>query len=555
MQRRLNSIKDDSFLFLFCTLVCISSQINIELFEDVEFRFYPIALLSTFYIGFKFGTRAVYKSLAITITTLILLKGVFFKDPSALERESLSFFTSDSFCIYTEELCFVRQGFDDFIVLVFLAILFSIFLDRVQARLLTKGICIDELIPLRKVFFFKVLLKKMSTFLKSTNKESELFDFESKLTISKKSGIGFDLKTQFKKLSVVFLWFIMFFLSIEYSIKVDIDGYDEALSFNPIPMLSGELILLVYCYFRGFAESVFLLVIYCFLSFTLIFWLEGTEVTESLGVYPGYFDVGITAWIFTLLWWINKLKIAWQAPKITRKLFRFSLFRCCKSVKMPKKRLPFGAVLLLVLFSLSFQLVTKENNKVDQVVTQQENNNDKPKVVASNNSHKYSFLFINHDIFALFLITAALSMRYNSNSISNVLLVVCIISNFLMRPFMNLSVDETSIAIEFHSINAFQLILLCLLPKVFEYVPMRNIRICRRVTYTYGFLNLFFVTSLSDLSQIFIVMGLDVHNIILLTFYFFALEGGAWLLLSLSPKSNHPEGYISADIPKPAIGN
>jgi hypothetical protein len=508
MNRRLHSLSRDPLYFIFLTLFLILFHIDWEILINLNIKLYPLAFIILLFVGYKYGKVNCALATFIAFLSYIAIKLYFNNDLDTDINEHYRLFLSTE--VDFDEIVLVGQSIWSFVTLASLALIATAIIDLFERYLQTAKVSVDELLPYERSFYLIKLISFCHYFLVTKNDEVSV---DAEMNIDLPYGIKINLKVLFKQVLLLLSFPLIFIISL--NISMDIGDY---IQIQFLPYYSAVIILLVFAWFRGFTQTLWLTVLLVIASFIAQATIEDGMLTDSIYFDSSFSNLSLAIITLIAAWWVCMLKTAFSTPKLKRRLFRLKLFRNLKKSTYKMHYFPIGCVLLLFLFSLELQVETSAltlanmTTEIKPEVDRTANNGSvlKPdsesveriEVTGANNISRY---IIYNSLFILAAFCLYFCSKYNPYSISNTLLILLSIQS-CFSIFLDDFFEKTQWFNAFlYNGNAIEILILATIPIYFRFISMVTLFQYRVFFYSLTFALMFINMFASQLHKSFII--------------------------------------------------
>jgi hypothetical protein len=494
MSRRFYTLKKDPAYLLVIIFGCIVCHMSFFFAENMVIELYPLAFVMISFAGFKYGRMACLLTGLSTFVCWTVLKIAL-----NLEIDS-SYFGSQNIWLanritITDDITVSGQSVADFLLLSFFGWCFTVGLERLERALAGCGLTVDDILTKKVRFWIHTLFETLGVLF--TTKEPTDEDkaketgAEIEAEYNLKKGFSFKIKVQLKRLLLLLVIAVMFVTSLHFQF----DFFDEVILFSPIPMYAGIVFVLTFCFYRGWLQTLVLLVVYGVISTAL-------TLSDTFGDFYAYYGALFENWSMLILivvaaWWLDKIVKAWQCVSTRRKLLRLNLFRALKRYQPACEPLPIGAIFLLLIFTFSAS-ITIPPTLSESITPAVETVSGEPKVArqivdtivitgdreASRFYGKNMLTF--NPVMVLLAILLIFCQRYSVTSISNAVLSFVLLLSLFQFDFSHFT--GKTIAIATNHFDALELIFLVVVPLVYRFFALGTISGCRAVIYGASFI-------------------------------------------------------------------
>jgi hypothetical protein len=537
MNRRLKSISRDPVYFITLLALTISFHCNWLLTQDINLNFYPLTFLCVAFVGYKYGRL---NSLLVAVSSFVfyLVIKISYQDfftENEVEPFSI-LFTHD---IEIDNLILMGQSIWDFVLLAAFGFLVSLALDRLEKDLLIVKLSLDDVLPYRYSFFVANIVCFFRYLL--LTKDDNL-SADAQVNIDLPYGIKLNIKLLIKR--VLFTLSLPLILAMSFYYYFDIN---KDLTLSPMPYDTAVPVILIFCWYRGIIQTIWLVLALMVAAFIVMGWTEGGLLTDTLSIEPLFAGFGVSLLTLIAAWWLDKLHLAWNTPALKRKLLRLSLYRRYRSSAVIRHYFPAGAALMLLLCTFTVQFSPAEITLFDSFFAAEatdplkisESETELDIIFVTSQTSSGEFLHITYKpLLILLLILLHFCRHYNPYSISNTLLLM-----LLLQSMINLNSDiffdqPQAISLHFFSQSMIQILTLSLVPVFYRFFAIESLSDIRRFLIIISLAHLLFGLVAGGFADVLIIsFGSSTLAMLAgLVLHFLFIELGARLLLSLQNK-------------------
>jgi hypothetical protein len=500
VNRRLNSIKRDPVYFFSLTLLCALFHFSVYVGDYFNFYLYPLALMCIAFIGYKYGRFNVLFAVLLNLIIFLTIKYLYFDALVNLDKDFSPWFSS--YFDLSDEIEMVGQSLSDFLLLAVFGLITTFAIEWIEQRAKGVKLTFDQLLPYNHYFFLKSIVNFCERWLTIKPVDAEVnAEFNIDLPYGVKVNLRILLKRALFGLSIP----LLFIFSLNHELEIELTDYPFTPSF--FPDNAGIVLILVFCWFRGFTQTAWLLTLFFAGSLMYLFSTEGGDITDQIYTIPIFFDVGHLALSLVLAWWLDKAKMAWSNPRLKCRLFRLPFFRGIKARPHQTGYFPFGAVPLLLLLSLpvQFQLPTFETDASDgstEVINEQ---TALDSIIVEGADSFESDQMSYNPVLVLLIFVLAFCKKYNPYSISNVLLIILSIQSCLRLSSDILFDEQVPVVLTLFSNDMMSILLLSMVPVCYRFLELNTVPAIRRFLWVYSAILLMYYWVISSFKNVFVI--------------------------------------------------